>query len=34
MNETEFAGYTDDNTPYTSGQNIDDVIRNGSLAIR
>ena len=27
MNETEFATYADDNTPYTSGQNIDDVIR-------
>ena len=27
MNETEFASYTDNNTPYTSGQNIDNVIR-------
>ena len=27
MNETEFASYADDNTPYTSGQNIDNVIR-------
>ena len=28
MNETEFASYADDNTPYTSGQNINnDVIR-------
>ena len=26
-NETEFASYTNNNTPYTSGQNIDDVIR-------
>ena len=44
MNETEFASYADDNTPYTSGQNIDNVIRslendsvrlfNGSLTIR
>ena len=28
MNETEFASYADDNTPYTSGQNIDNVIRS------
>ena len=27
MNETEFASYTDDNTPYTSSQNVDNVIR-------
>ena len=27
MNETEFGSYADDNTPYTSGQNIDNVIR-------
>ena len=27
MNETEFASYADDNAPYTSGQNINDVIR-------
>ena len=27
MNETEFASYADNNTPYTSGQNIDNVIR-------
>ena len=27
MNETEFASYADDNTPYTSGQDIDNVIR-------
>ena len=27
MNETEFASYADNNTPYTSGQNIDAVIR-------
>ena len=27
MNKTEFASYADDNTPYTSGQNIDNVIR-------
>ena len=27
MNETEFASYADDNTPYTSGQNTDNVIR-------
>ena len=27
MNETEFASYADGNAPYTSGQNIDDVIR-------
>ena len=27
MNETEFASYADDNTPYTSGQNTEDVIR-------
>ena len=27
MNETEFASYADDNTPYTSGQKIDNVIR-------
>ena len=34
MNETEFASYADDNTPYTSGQKIDNVIRtleNGSV---
>ena len=44
MNESEFASYPDDNTPYTLGQNIDNVIRtlkmipsnylNGSLTIR
>ena len=28
MNKTEFASYADDNTPYTSGQNIDNVIRS------
>ena len=27
MNETEIASYADDNTPYTSCQNIDNVIR-------
>ena len=27
INETEFASYADDNTPYTSDQNIDDVIK-------
>ena len=27
MSETEFDSYADDNTPYTSGQNSDDVIR-------
>ena len=27
MRETEFPRYADDNTPHTSGQNIDDVIR-------
>ena len=27
MNEIEFASYADNNTPYTSGQNIDTVIR-------
>ena len=27
MNETEFASYADDNASYTSGQNINDVIR-------
>ena len=27
MSETEFASYADNNTPYTSGQNIDNVIR-------
>ena len=27
MNETEFASYGDDNTPYTSGYFIDDKIR-------
>ena len=27
MNETEFASYADNNTPYTSGQNIDAIIR-------
>ena len=27
MNETEFASYTDDNTPFISDKNIDDVIR-------
>ena len=27
MNETEFASYADDNTPYTSGATIDDVIK-------
>ena len=27
MNETEFASYADNNTPCTSGQNIDNVIR-------
>ena len=27
MNQTEFAYYADDNTPYTSGQDIDNVIR-------
>ena len=27
MNEIEFASYADNNTPYTSGQNIDAVIR-------
>ena len=27
MSKTEFASYADDNTPYNSGQNIDNVIR-------
>ena len=27
MNETKFATYADDNTSYTSDQNIDNVIR-------
>ena len=27
LNKTEFASYADDNTPYNSGQNIDNVIR-------
>ena len=27
MNKTEFASYADDNTSYTSGQNIDNVVR-------
>ena len=27
MNETELACYADDNAPYISGKNIDDVIR-------
>ena len=27
MNKSEFAIYSGDNTPYTSGQNIDNVIR-------
>ena len=27
MNDTEFASYADDNTHYTSGQNIDNVIK-------
>ena len=27
MNETEFASYGDDNTPYTSGHFIDDKMR-------
>ena len=27
VNETEFASYTDDNTPFISDKNIDDVIR-------
>ena len=27
MNETKFASYADDNTPFISGKNIDDVIR-------
>ena len=27
MNETEFASYAYDNTPYNSGQNNDNVIR-------
>ena len=27
MNKAKFASYADDNTPYTSGQNIGDVVR-------
>ena len=27
MNKTKFANYSDDGTPYTSGQNIGDAIR-------
>ena len=27
MSDAEFDSYADDNTPYTSGQNIDDGIR-------
>ena len=27
MNETEYACHADDNTPYTSGQNIDNIIK-------
>ena len=26
MNETDFASYADDNTPYVKGYNIEDVI--------
>ena len=26
MNETDFASYTDDNTPYVVGNNIEDII--------
>ena len=28
MWETEFGSYTDDNTPYVLGDNIDDVIKS------
>ena len=28
MNEIELASYTDDNTPYVVGNNIEDVIIN------
>ena len=36
MNETDFANYADDNTPYVVGNNIEDVIiklQNGSLTL-
>ena len=36
MNETDFASYADDNTPYVEGNNIEDVIirlQNGSLTL-
>ena len=36
MNETDFASYTDDNTPYVVGNNIEDVIiksQNPSLTL-
>ena len=26
MNETDFASYTDDNTPYVVGSNIEEVV--------
>ena len=36
MNETDFASYADDNTPYVVGSNIEDVIiklQNASLTL-
>ena len=36
MNETDFASYADDNTPYVVGNNIEDVIiklQNASLTL-
>ena len=28
MNETDFANYADDTTPYVTGNNLDDVMKN------
>ena len=35
MNETDFASYADDNTPYVVGNNIEDIIKlqNTSLTL-